>query len=120
MAEPATHIGGNVHWMPIIERAVADNLRDYVIAYRRAAAHVGAELLEVAGGAAAFVGIGSPVTSAKGVGPFLRSEDLKAIEQFYARHGVLRIAIETAPWLEESSRRLLLARGYREAEREDV
>jgi hypothetical protein len=106
--------------MEIIERAVADNLRDYVVAYRRAAPNLGADSLDVAGGIAAFLGIGSPITSVKGVGTSITAVDVDAIERFYGERGVARVAIETAPWLDQPSRALLLARGYQETDKEDV
>lgn len=115
----ATH-NADMARMQIIERAVADNLRDYIVAYRAAAPHIGAELMEVGRGVAAFVGLGSPITSVKGLGPALTVADLQAIERFYARHRVERVVIETAPWLEGESRDLLLASGYTEAGHEDV
>jgi hypothetical protein len=119
MADPATHIAG-VRRMEIIERAVADNLRDYILAYRKAAPSLGADSLDVAGGIAAFLGIGSPITSVKGVGTSITAADVDAIGRFYGDRAVVRVAIETAPWLDQPSRSLLLARGYQEADREDV
>ena len=106
--------------MTMIERAVADNLRDYIVAYGRAFPEVRAELLEVSGGVAAFVGVGSPITTVKGIGNTIDTSALRAIEEFYAARGVERVVIETAPWLEESARVFLRAEGYSENGHEDV
>ena len=106
--------------MAVVERAVAGNLRDYIVAYGRAFPEVKAELLEVAGGVAAFVGVGSPITTVKGIGTTIDLSALRAIETFYAERGVERVVIETAPWFEESGRACLRAEGYSESGHEDV
>jgi GNAT superfamily N-acetyltransferase len=116
----ATHNATSFERMAVIERAVAYNLRDYIAAYDRAFPEIKAELLEVAGGVAAFVGVGSPITTVKGIGKTIDTSDLRAIEEFYAARGVKRVVIETAPWFEESGRAFLRAEGYSESGHEDV
>jgi GNAT superfamily N-acetyltransferase len=96
----------------IAESAAAQNLIDYVEAYRRVAAEADAAALPIAGGVAAHVGAGSPLTSVKGCGPSISDSDLDAIEGFFAARGVRKVTIEAAPWLDRASRRRLDARGY--------
>jgi hypothetical protein len=50
-----------------LEAAAGRNLADYVAALRRVAPELGAECIDIAGGVAAFTGIGSPLTTVKGV-----------------------------------------------------
>jgi hypothetical protein len=107
-------------WMEHIERAIAENLRDYVSAYREAAPGVGAKSIEVAGGVAAFLGSGSPITAVKGVGARVTTKELEKIEDFFAGFGVKDPTIEIAPWLQESSLEVLRSRGYKPAATEDV
>ena len=53
--------------MVMTERVFARNLRAFVDTYRALGAGADVDVLEVAGGVAAFVGIGSPLTTAKGI-----------------------------------------------------
>jgi hypothetical protein len=107
-------------WMETIERATAENLRDYVRAYAKIVPAMGAAHVDVAGGVAAYLGMGSPITGVKGVGPAIAEKDIDEIEDFFARFGVTDATIETAPWLQESSREVLRFRGYKPAASEHV
>lgn len=49
--------------LPLIERAMARNLRDYNSAYAREHPNVDATSIDVAGGIAAFTGVESPLTT---------------------------------------------------------
>jgi hypothetical protein len=79
-----------------------------------------ATFIEVAGGAAAFTGIDSPLTTVKGIGPHLSPYDLDEIELFFRDHATPTVTIEAAPRLTEESIRILSERGYLGADREDV
>jgi GNAT superfamily N-acetyltransferase len=95
-----------------VEKAMAENLRDFALAY-------GGEWIDVAGGTAAFTGVGSPLTTVKGAGPHLSGHDLDEIESFFGDRGAPAVTIEAAPSL-ASSRDLLAERGYRIVGHEDV
>jgi hypothetical protein len=118
MSDPrAAH---DVTLMGAIERATARNLEDFVSAIRQRAPEVGAACITVAGGVAAFTGVGSPLTTVKGTGPRISPSDLDRIEAFFRDHDAPEVTIEAAPWLLDASRELLAARGYREGARETV
>jgi hypothetical protein len=57
--------------MKVVERAVAQNLQDFVKAAQALAPDLAAAAIPCGGGAAAFLGIGSPLTTVKGAGPSL-------------------------------------------------
>ena len=107
-------------WTERIENAIAENLRDYVRACSKAVPAMGAAYRNVAGGAAAFLGVGSPITGVKGVRPVIGEEDLTEIERFYAGFGISDPTIETAPWLQDTSSKMLQTRGYKRVATEDV
>lgn len=103
-----------------IERAIASNLRDFVAANRKLFPHLGADYIPVAGGIAAFNGVGSPVSTVKGIGPQITAGDLVEAEAFFRVHGAAEVVIEAAPWLTEESIHVLRGRGFSEAGHEDV
>lgn len=103
-----------------IERAVAQNLLDYVRAVQSVAPEVQAAAIACAGGVAAFTGIGSPLTTIKGAGPDIPDDDIAAAEVFFQGRGIKQIVFELAPWIPERSVERLLRRGYGLAGVEDV
>ena len=103
-----------------LEDAAGRNLADYVATLRRVAPELGAEAIEIAGGAAAFTGIGSPLTTVKGVGPQLSPRDLDEIESFFRDRGATAVSIELAPWPGGAAEQVLRERGYGPADHEDV
>ena len=103
-----------------LEDAAGRNLADYVAALRRVAPELGAECIDIAGGVAAFTGIGSPLTTVKGVGPQLSPRDLDEIETFFRDRGATAVSIEIAPWPGGTAAEVLRQRGYGAADREDV
>jgi hypothetical protein len=103
-----------------LEAAAGRNLADYVAALRRVAPELGAECIDIAGGVAAFTGIGSPLTTVKGVGPQLSPRDLDEIETFFRDHGATAVSIELAPWPGGAADQVLRERRYDPADREDV
>jgi GNAT superfamily N-acetyltransferase len=106
--------------MARIETAVARNLAAYVAAYREVAPEVVAEAIEVAGGVAAYCGTDSPLTTVKGLGAQLGAGDCERIEQFFRQRSASAVTIECAPWLSESSCKMLEQRGYQVSLREHV
>lgn len=113
-------VGSDTAILARIERAVAQNLLDYVRAVQTVAPEVQADVTACAGGIAAFTGIGSPLTSIKGAGPDIPDDDVDAAEAFFQKRGVKQIVFELAPWIPERSVERLLRRGYRLAGVEDV
>ena len=69
--------------LQIIESAVAQNLRDYVDAVQLVAPDLRAAAAACAGGTAAFIGVGSPLTTVKGAGPEITNHELDAAEAFF-------------------------------------
>jgi hypothetical protein len=67
---------------------------------------------EVAGGVAAFTGIGSPLTTVKATGTRISPRDLHEIESFFHGHQATTVTIEMAPWLSEESKQILGEGGY--------
>jgi hypothetical protein len=104
----------------IIERAVARNLLDYVHSTERVAAGLGASWIECAGGVAAFLGAGSPLTTVKGAGPKITSEEFDNAEKFFRRCGVDRAIFELGPWILAETVKRLQERGYEAAGSENV
>ena len=78
-----------------------------------------AACIEVAGGVASFTGIGSPLTTVKGVGAQISRRDLEEIESFFRDYGAATSTIEMAPWTSDWSQ-VLEERGYRVVGWEDV
>jgi hypothetical protein len=106
--------------MSPIETAMARNLRDYVATFRQVEPGVEAECITVADGVAAFTGVGSPLTTVKGVAPHLAPRDLDEIESFFLDHQATTVTIEMAPWLTTECKRALSRRGYRPGGEESV
>jgi len=98
--------------MKMIERAVAQNLLDFVQTAHEVAPELGAAAIPCAGGVAAFVGVGSPLTTVKGVGPSLTAADIETAEAFFRAHGEQRAVFELAPWVTVDTLELLTRRGY--------
>jgi hypothetical protein len=80
-----------------LERAAAANLADYVRAYQETAPTLQPADVSCAGGVAAFVGAGAPLTTIKGAGPETREDDLAAVEEFFRARGVAMVIFEAAP-----------------------
>lgn len=106
--------------MVITERVFARDLRSHVDAYRAMRADTEVDALELAGGVAAFVGVGSPLTTVKGVAGGVTADELVEIESFFRAHRVPAVTVELAPWSDGAARQLLVARGYEVAGSEDV
>jgi ribosomal protein S18 acetylase RimI-like enzyme len=104
----------------VLEHAAARNLEDYVAAFQRLFPHMNADCIGVAGGVAAFTGVGSPLTTVKGTRPEISAADLERIESFFRDHDASTVTIEAAPWLHKESRRALDERGYQAMDHEDV
>lgn len=117
MSVPSTDHGADV---ARLERAAAANLLEYVRAWRKVAPGVTVASMPFAGGAAAFTGQGSPLTTVKGAGPVIAAHELDQVEAFFASHGVRQVTIEAAPWLTPATTALLHDRGYRVTGGEDV
>ncbi len=116
----AGHVTDTAHDVARLERAAAANLLEYVGTWRRVVPGASADSIPFAGGTAAFTGVGSPLTTAKGAGPVITSSELDRVEGFFDSHGVAEVTIEAAPWLTPATTALLLDRGYRVAGGEDV
>jgi hypothetical protein len=106
--------------MQLLEKAAARNLRDYVESTRRAAPSVGPAYAKCGQGTAAYMGVGSPLTTVKGTGPELGEEEIEAAESFFRSRGAERATFEAAPWLSTESQQRLETRGYRVLDYEDV
>jgi hypothetical protein len=106
--------------LEIIERAAARNLLDYVHAARTVAPELKAAATGCAGGAAAFLGAGSPLTTVKGSGPDLTEEDIDAAEHFFLQCGAGRAIFEVAPWISAESSDRLRRRDYEVVGSENV
>jgi hypothetical protein len=87
----------------ILERAFGQNLRDFVQASRGGAA------IPCAGGVAAFLGPGSPLTTVKGAGPEFDEDAIERTEEFFRSSGSGQAMFELAP---SAPAQLLLRRGY--------
>jgi hypothetical protein len=103
-----------------LEDAAAENLEDYVRAYGRVAPQLDAQCIRIASGVAAFTGIGSPLTTVKGVGAHSSVRDLDEIEAFFSDHHAATVTIEMAPWASQETGMILGERGYALADQEDV
>jgi hypothetical protein len=106
--------------MMITERVFARNLRAFVATYRALGAGADVEVLAVAGGVAAFVGIGSPLTTVKGIASAVTADELVEVEAFFRAHRVPAATVELAPWRDNATRELLVSRGYEIAGEENV
>jgi GNAT superfamily N-acetyltransferase len=96
-----------------LESLCAAELRRFVTAARSLDARSGAESLEVAGGVAVYIGPGSPVNEAIGLGfdGRVSPEQIAALEAFYAERGQRGLAI-VSPLAEPSLMRGLADRGW--------
>lgn len=97
-----------------LEACDARNAALWAEAQARLKPESGATVLEIAGGTAAFAGVGSPLTHAIGVGldgPVGESE-LDRIESFYFDRGS-QVNIDLCPLADPSLPELLARRGYR-------
>lgn len=104
-----------------IERAEIGGRRKCVDAARQIAAQLGAEIIEIAGGVAPFVGAGSPLSEAAGLGLFaeVSAGDISRLTDFYATHRTPpRIAVSAVAPLELS--RLLARSGFWPVELQNV
>jgi hypothetical protein len=106
--------------LELIERAAAQNLRDYVHAVQTAAPALGAAAISCAGGVAAFMGLGSPLTAVKGAGPEVTDDDIDAAQNFFGGFGVDNVVFELAPWVSGETAARLGRRGYGATGCEDV
>jgi hypothetical protein len=90
-------------------------------AQRRINPAVGAEVLELGGGFAIFVGVESPLTHALGLGMrgAVSAEDMDRMEEFYRSYGTAT-SLEMCPLADASLVELLGARGYRITEFNNV
>jgi hypothetical protein len=95
----------------IVEKAFGRNLRDYVESSREG------KWIDCAGGVAAYLGAGSPLTTVKGAGPKLADPDVDAAEEFFRRCGGEKAMFELAPWVSDDA---LRRRGYEVVGSEDV
>jgi hypothetical protein len=100
-----------------LEAAEALNGAECAEAQRLLDPAVGATVREVAGGSAIFVGPGSPLTHAVGLGmhgPVL-PEELDRLEAFYRARGAT-VSVDLCPLADASLLELLGSRGYRTTE----
>jgi hypothetical protein len=109
------HIG-----MQLARRLEAAEMLDGVAcaqAHQRLNPELGAEVLEVGGGSAIFVGVESPLTHALGLGMRgqVRADDMDRMEDFYRSHAAA-VRVELCPLADASLVELLGSRGYRVAE----
>jgi GNAT superfamily N-acetyltransferase len=104
-----------------LEGAEAQSGMEYVQAQARLRPAVGAMAEAVAGGYAAFAGVGSPLSRAVGLGlngP-VAAADLDRVETFYRSRGA-QAQIDLCPLADPSLRELLGQRGYRLTDFENV
>jgi hypothetical protein len=104
-----------------VEAAEARNGVACAEAYQRLNPGLGAEVLEVGGGSAIFVGVESPLTHAVGLG--MRGEvpadEMDRMEDFYRARGAAA-SVELCPLADASLVELLGNRGYRATEFNNV
>jgi hypothetical protein len=106
--------------MDVTERVFARDLRAHVDTYRALGAVVGVDVLVVGGGVAAFVGVGLPLTTVKGLAGDVTAGELAEVEAFFRAHRVPVVTVELAPWTDRTTQDLLAARGYAVAGTENV
>ena len=73
--------------------------------------------MECAGGVAAYLGAGSPLTTVKGAGPELTDSDIDGAEEFFRQCGGGKAMFELAPWVSDDG---LRRRRYEVVGSEDV
>jgi len=100
-----------------LEAAEAHNGAECAEAQRLLDPAVGATVRPVAGGSAIFVGPGSPLTHAVGLGMHgpVRPEELDRLEAFYRARGAT-VSVDLCPLADASLLELLGSRGYRTTE----
>lgn len=105
------HVFGDAELAARLESLAADEMRRFVTTARRLDPAGDAALLEVAGGAAAFLGAGSPVNQAVGLGLAgpVDADEILALESFYTVRKARALAI-VSPLADHS---LLAALGRR-------
>jgi len=103
-----------------IERAFAQNLFDYAQAMKSVAPDLAAAAIPCAGGTAAFLGVGSPLTTIKGAGPDITDDQMEQAEGWFRRRGVNTVVFELAPWISGETADRLARRGYETVGAEDV
>lgn len=96
-----------------LESLAADEMRRFVDTARRLDPACDAALLEVAGGAAAYLGAGSPVNQAVGLGLAgpVNADEASALESFYASRQTRALAI-VCPLADQSLIAALAKRGW--------
>jgi GNAT superfamily N-acetyltransferase len=103
------------------ERADVRGKVETVRAAKRIAPQLGAELLEIAGGVAAFAGVGSPLSEASGLdlAGQVSDGDVAAVTAFYERNGSpARIVVSPLGGVNLAQR--LAAAGYRPVELQNL
>lgn len=105
-----------------IEREDALNAAGAARAHRRLYPDSGAEVLEIASGAAAFTTAESPLTHLVGAAMYgpITAGDIDAVEAFYRERECPSINIDVCPHAHETLAELLGARGYSIAEFNNV
>jgi hypothetical protein len=104
----------------MVERAVARNLLDYTRALLTVAPDSRAEAVACAGGVAAFLGPGSPLTAVKGAGPDISDADIDAAETVFCRCGAEAAVFELASWVSATALERFSRRGYEVVGSEEV
>jgi GNAT superfamily N-acetyltransferase len=104
-----------------IERAEIRGRHECVESARRIAPQLNSEIVEIAGGAVPFAGVGSPLSEAVGLGTFaeVTGRDVDALTDFYVRRGTPpRVAVMplASPDLFDE----LVRAGYRPVEHQNV
>lgn len=79
----------------------------------------GAEI-PCAGGTAAFMGVGSPLTAIKGAGPDITDADMEHAEEWFCRRRVNAVVFELAPWISGETADRLVRRGYEVVDSENI
>ena len=104
----------------LVEKAVARNLLDYVEATGRVAPQIGAKTVACGEGVAAFMGIGSALTTVKGLVSDLGDDEIEAAEALFRGHGAHGSTFELTPWISRKTAQCLSGHGYRIVDYEDV
>src|SRR5437879_4711851 len=107
--------------MVFADAVLARRIETAEAANARGCAPAGAEVLDIAGGCAIFVGVDSPLTQAVGIGlsgPVSHAE-LDRLESFFRSRGS-RGSIDFCPLADPSLMALLADRGYRALEFNNV
>jgi ribosomal protein S18 acetylase RimI-like enzyme len=107
--------------MKFVDKALARRLESaeempqvlYAESYKQSRPEIGAEWREIAGGHMIFVGIGSPIGRATGLGldREVTESDLNRIEEFYRSHGAPS-QVDVCPYTDLKFLEMLKSRGY--------